>query len=300
MDPDSVARHTGGDFYGSTSQGSANEQQPDTEKTSLAPKTKPWKIRTIQSDMKPIEVKTTHTIAAIFLGEHSTTEAFLFNIGVKSQASALSLWGVWCVGAVVGLLAVARAIPLDFVWASLLMLPLPIITVLLLSVDLVKQIVVSMDLYIIYILQVAFFVDGIYYCRGDIRRVFWYCYLPTLLASGLVDGYAAKFRPLFAKLFFSSAITILLVWNFLLMFKWEVFGAVHKLANMSFILHHMSDQLTLVVFYGRHIWCSIFRPDYFVMIKADVLTGRQLFERKTEFDLAFQKVERKPSQLFDP
>lgn len=230
--------------------------------------------REIYSDMIPKGISTRNTVAAMFLGEDSQIEHMMFEAGVRNQHMQGVLWGMWYIGAIIGMLTVAEVAPLGCVWASLLMLPLPAVYGLLLSTDLLGEILISMDLYIIYILQFALFVDGIFYCGADLRRIFWYCFAPTMIASGLVDAYSAKYRPLFAKHFFSASICILVSFNGLMIFKWQVFGSAGKLVNVSFALHHISDQLTLFVFYCRHLWCSIFRPDHYVMIKADVRTRR--------------------------
>jgi len=230
--------------------------------------------REIFSDMAPMEVSTKRTVAASFLGEDSRIEAVMYEIGVKNELMQGVLWSMWYIGAITGMLAVAEVVPVTCVWASVLMLPLPVVTVLLLSTDLLAHILISMDLYIIYILQFALFVDGILFCQADLRRIFWYCFCPTMIASGLVDAYSAKYRPLFAKLFFSASICILVSFNFLMIFKWQVFGSSGKLVHVSFALHHISDQLTLFVFYCRHLWCSVFSPEHYVMIKADVRTRR--------------------------
>lgn len=230
--------------------------------------------REIYSDMIPKGISTRNTVAAMFLGEDSQIEHMMFEAGVKNQHMQGVLWGMWYIGAIIGMLTVAEVAPLGCVWASLLMLPLPAVYGLLLSTDLLGEILISMDLYIIYILQFALFVDGIFYCGADLRRIFWYCFAPTMIASGLVDAYSAKYRPLFAKHFFSASICILVSFNGLMIFKWQVFGSAGKLVNVSFALHHISDQLTLFVFYCRHLWCSVFSPEHYVMIKADVRTRR--------------------------
>lgn len=263
----------GPEDFTSRDQTTDEETGLNSERTAFA-KGKGWSKRTIYSDMVPKEIKTSKTVAAMFLGEHSTAESMMFKIGVKNRGYTDILWSLWFIGAIFGLLVVGEAIPAHFVWVSLLMLPLPVITMFLLSVDLLSEIVVSLDLYVIYILQFALFVDGMMYCRADLRRVFWYCYLPTMVVSGLVDAYPAFKRAFFAKLFFGAALAILIIWNCFMAFKWEVFGHVFKMSNLSFMLHHISDTLTLLVFYARHLWCSIYRPNYYVMIKAEVLTGR--------------------------
>jgi len=226
--------------------------------------------RFIQSDMAPVEVSTSHTVASLFLGEGSQAEHIMFLAGVKSKPATACLWVLWVIGAVVGLLVVQRSLPLDFVWVSLLMLPLPVVTLLLLSVDLLKEFLTSVDLLVIFLLQIALFLDGMFYCRGDIRRVFWWCYLPSMIASGLIDAYPAKYRAFFAKLFYTAALLILVIWNCLLIFRWQVFAG----STMAILVHHASDQLTLLAFYCRHLWCSIYRPDHFVMITASVCTQR--------------------------
>jgi len=230
------------------------------------------------ADMEPTEVRTSRTVAAVFLGEGSHIERAMFEIGVRSRAAQGVLWGMWFLGTFVGLLVVAETLPIHFVWMSFLMLPLPLVTVCLLSVDLLSHIFVSLDVYIILILQFAFFVDGIYFCRADRRFVFWCCYLPTMCAALFVDAYPAKYRHLFAKLFFIASLVILVTWNLLLIFKWKAFGTSLKLINISFALHHISDQATLSVFYCRHIWASICNFDHFVMIHAPVLTRKDVHE----------------------
>jgi hypothetical protein len=242
--------------------------------------------RVMFSDMTPIEIDTQKTVAAFFLGQGSSTEAFFFSLGVKNRIATGVLWTLWYIGAVIGLLSIARVLPEGFIWASVLMVPLPVVMTLLLSVDLLREVLSSMDLYVLFILQFAFFVDGIYYCKADIRRLFWYCYLPSMVASGLVDAYPAKYRAFFAKLFFSAAVCILIAWNCLLIFRWQVFGTKpsQKLTNISFALHHFSDQATVLLFYFRHLYRSVWHPSYFVMIKGEVLTTREKLECSVEID----------------
>jgi hypothetical protein len=235
-------------------------------------------MRIIYSDMNPKEIRTTHTVAAAFLGVDSSVEHVIFDIGVRERVSTGILWGLWCIGASTGLMVIAGWLPMRLVWFSLLMLPLPVVTLLLLCTDLLKEIARSMDLYIIYILQFALFIDGVAHTHGDLRRIFWICYLPTQIAAGVVDAYPAKYRAFFAKLFYGGALMILVVWNLLLAFKWRAFDNLHELHNFSWLLHHLADQLTLAVFYGRHLYCSIYYEEYFVLIKADVLTRHKTLE----------------------
>jgi len=239
--------------------------------------------RVIYSDMMPKEVNTHSTVASLFLGEGSSAEHLMFDLGVRNGAATGTLWALWYIGATIGLLVVAKLLPMSFVWASLLMLPLPVVTLLLLSLDLLYEVVQSLDLYIILILQIALFIDGIVNVGGmkDPRSVFWCCYLPTMVASGLVDAYPAKYRSFFAKLFFSAAVCILVIWNCLLP-RW----IDAKLYTLSFAMHHLSDQMTLLVFYCRHLYRSVWYPNYFVMIKGEVLCVNEnlAIERDVEQD----------------
>jgi len=240
-------------------------------------------LRVIYSDMTPKEVRTTHTVASLLLGEFSTLEHVFFELGVKNQAGTSCLWGLWYIGAFTGLLVLDRVLPMSCVWVSLLMLPLPIVATALLSVDLAVSCLACMDLWIIWLLQGALLLDGVYYCRADLRIVFWICYLPTMIVSGLMDAYPAKYRAFFCKLFFSASLAILVFWNYLLVYRYSVIPVPDKLNNVGILLHHLSDQLTLGVFYGRFLWASFGeRAQYFVMIKGDVLT------RKT--DLSYEEV----------
>jgi len=251
--------------------------------------------RVLYSDMQPVEISTRRTVASLFVGEGSELESVMFHLGVKSDNCRVVLWGLWFTGAFVGMFAVGRFVPLGFIWASLLMLPLPFVALLLMSVDLIRELLSSMDIYIITILQVALFIDGLYFCNVDIRSLFFFCYLPTMAVSGLVDAYPQKFRPLFALLFFGSALAVLFFWNYLLIFHWMVFGDslkdVLKWKGLAFTLHHVSDQVTLAVFYSRHVWCSIFRNEFFVMIKAEVLTRRELVESVIDVEDNGEEVE---------
>jgi len=229
----------------------------------------------IYSDMVPREIQTTHTIAACVLGEHSHSEALLYDICVRNTVATTILWLMFAAGAFVGILVVAEAIPKSFVWVSLLMLPLPFAAFMLLNADLYKEILSAMDVHVIYILQVALVVDGIYYCGADHRIVFWICYLPSMVTSGLIDAYPAKYRPLFSKAFTGCHIAILLAWNAFLLFKFKVVGdTVGKLKDVSFLVHHVADQATLLLFYFRHLWSALYHPNCFIMIKADVFTDR--------------------------
>lgn len=244
----------------------------------LGKRTAHHKIRTIECDMQPMEVRTSKTVAAMILGEASDTEGMMFEIGVKSRAGQGLLWSLWFIGACVGISAVGEALPIHFVWVSLLMLPLALVTTFLMSCDVLRSLFSSLDVYVLGILQFAMFVDGIYYCGADRRSIFWGCYLPTMCASLFVDAYPAKYRDVFAKLFFSASLIILIIWNLLLVYKYNAFGNMSKMVSLTFLLHHIADQLTLLVFYCRHLWVSTFTPEHFVMIHASVRTKHEQLE----------------------
>jgi len=248
------------------------------------------KIRTMECDMQPMEVRTTKTVAAMILGEASDTEGMMFAIGVKSRAGQGLLWSLWFIGACVGISVVGEALPMHFVWVSLLMLPLAMVTTFLMSCDVLRSLFSSLDVYVLGILQFAFFVDGIYYCGADRRSIFWGCYLPTMFASLFVDAYPAKYRDVFAKLFFSASLIILIIWNLLLVYKWKAFGNMSKMVSQTFLLHHIADQLTLLVFYCRHLWVSTFTPEHFVMIHASVCTRHEQLEMAYEIEDGMEVV----------
>jgi len=227
-------------------------------------------VRIIYSDMAPQEVKTEFTVASMFLGEGSRIEAKLYQIGVRDQLSTSIIWGLWFTGCATGLLVVGGMLPLGFIWASTLMLPLALVEILLLSRDLVDRILFGFDVYILLFLQIAMVFDAVVALKGSQKTIFWYCYLPTVFGSAFVDAYPAKYRALFAKIFFSASICVLVCWNFLY-FLWYT----GQKFNLSMIIHHVSDQTTLFVFYIRHIYVSFFRPGHFVLIKGDVCTRRE-------------------------
>jgi len=226
--------------------------------------------RIIYSDMAPQEVRTEFTVASMFLGEGSRIEAKLYQIGVRDQLSTSIVWGLWFTGCATGLLVVGGMLPLGFIWASTLMLPLALVEILLLSRDLVDRILFGFDVYILLFLQIAMVFDAVVALKGSQKTIFWYCYLPTVFGSAFVDAYPAKYRALFAKIFFSASICVLVCWNFLY-FLWYT----GQKFNLSMIIHHVSDQTTLFVFYIRHIYVSFFRPGHFVLIKGDVCTRRE-------------------------
>lgn len=235
--------------------------------------------RSIYTEMAPYQVSTTRTVASMIFGESSFIESRLYHYVIRDEVSNGCLMLTWLTGAIVGMLVIGRSIPLNFVWVSLLLIPLPILTMLELSVDLLRKLFVSMDLWILYILCFGLVVDGIYYCRADLRSVFWLSLIPSMFASGVVDAYPAKYRPKFGLFASSMAIILIVCWNLTLIFKWRQFGSMDDLLAVSSILHHTSDQLTLFVFCCRHLWCCIQHPDYLVMIKADVRTGHMPIEK---------------------
>jgi hypothetical protein len=231
--------------------------------------------RVIYSAMTWKEVNTHTSFAGLIFNEE--IEACIYGFCARSHIFTGAVWAVWSIGCITGLLVVARVLPLRFVWASLLMLPLPVVILLPMSVDLLREIWCSMGVYIISMLQFALIVDGVYFCHADERKVFWYCLAPFLLSACLVDAYPSKYRSFVGTLFFASAIAILIVWNALLIFRWEVLGDKGQLglAKTSYLLHHASDQLTLVVLYSQNLYAAVFHPDRLTLIKADVVSGHK-------------------------
>merc|ERR1719277_2701066 len=139
-------------------------------------------IRMIESVKEARHVRTDRSIASLFLGYHSRAEHMLFVIGVKNEISTGILWSLWFLGSFGGLLVVAGFLPKACIWISLLMLPLPTVAFLLLSKDLVCEILEEIDFYVVSILQTMLFLTALHRVR-DQNAVFWISFYPTMMVS---------------------------------------------------------------------------------------------------------------------
>lgn len=220
-----------------------------------------WRI------IKPIaearRVRTKRTLASLALGQGSQAEARLFQWGARDGLPLRTLWAAWYVGLVLGFLALVEVVPAYCVWVAALMIPLPLVTVALLSKDLVLEILHHLDFYLIQILQGVALTHGLLETWEDERHVFWFLYLPSLIVAPLVDAYPAKYRPRFLQLYFTGMFCILVGWN--------VFELSKR--SLHFFTYNVGDLATLSLFYLRQIYAATWQKDNFVLISCAVYTA---------------------------
>jgi hypothetical protein len=226
---------------------------------------RPEAVRLIEPVEGPVQIRTERTLVSQVLGYRSSLEAILFHVGVRSSWTTGFLWLLWLLGVLIGFAVILDMIPIYFVWACLMMLPLPFVTFSLLSKDLVALLLMELDIYLITILQMVLFATATHYLH-DNKLIFWYCYIPTLIVAPFVDGYPAKYRPLFSTLFFIGLLGIFLLWNAILIWKFH---------TMSPVRAHIGDNVTLALFYGRHLWTAHFSPDTFIVLKSSIRTFQE-------------------------
>lgn len=248
------------------------------------------KMRFIEPVMTPYLVRTEQTVAAGILGVHSEAERMLFYLGVKEKMCTNALWIAWFLGVAVGLLVLADVLPVAFVYCSFLSLPLPLIAFFLLSTDLVRIILHEMEFYIIMTLQVVLIThafmhfthlghaDGLHevHAHWDNKCIAIICFIPSMIVSGFLDAYPAKWRAVFEILFYSGSICVFVAWNSMIMFG--------EHGSWAPVTSHIGDNLTLLLFYIRHIWCAVHKPELLVMIKSDVDTVREVLTYSTGED----------------
>lgn len=225
------------------------------------PKQEIWRI------IKPVaearRVRTKRTLASLALGQGSRAEARLFQWGARDGLPLRTLWTAWYVGLVAGLLALVEVVPAWCVWVATLMTPLPLVTVALLSKDLVLEILHELDFYLIQILQGVALTHGLVETWKDERRFFWLLYLPSLIVAPLVDAYPAKYRPRFIQLYFVGMLCILVGWN--------VFELSKK--SLHFFTYNVGDLATLSLFYLRQIYAATWQKDNYVLISCAMYTA---------------------------
>mmetsp|Transcript_2917 Transcript_2917/g.5682 ORF Transcript_2917/g.5682 Transcript_2917/m.5682 type:complete len:410 (-) Transcript_2917:21-1250(-) len=226
-------------------------------------------IRVIDPVKRSRRVETKRTVAAYLLGEGSKLENTLFKWAVQNWKTSRLLWSLWVSGAIFGLLTLLECIPLELVWFSILMLPLPGFTSLVLSVDLLKEVIEQFEFYLVSILQVALAVGAVIMLQ-DRRAVFWFCYSPTMIIATFIDAYPPRYRSRFSRMFFSAMIGMLIFWTCTLTFglirirdiHWQLAYLEGRCASMS--CHMM---LTLTAFCCKHLFFAIWKPDHLVIIR---------------------------------
>lgn len=230
-------------------------------------------MRIIEPVMEPYVVRTEKTIAAIFFGVNSRPERWLFHLGVRDKRCQVSLFLSWFIGVSIGSLVLADILPPICEIGCLLALPLPLVSWLLLSTDLVVKICHELELWIIYLLQAVLVTHAflaLTHVRGGHGGHGWHwdskifailSVIPFMLVGGLLDAYPAKYRATFEILFFSGATYIFVVWNALIVFEHH---------SLDPVTSQIGDNVTLLLFYMRHIWSAIAKPELLGMIKSDV------------------------------
>jgi hypothetical protein len=231
--------------------------------------------------MKPVQgaarIDTKHTVAGLLLGRSSRSEALLFRFTVKNLGSTCVLWLIWFIGLVLGLLSIAHRVPNSkvFIFSSILLLPLPCLSLLVLQVNLLKTLLTSFDCYLIACLQVSVFVYALKLLQ-DIRIFFWMCYLPSMLVALFMDAYPQKYRRAFELLFSVANCFVWIAWGVMVVLGWCA-----PLHDDAIIVGKLSGQLTtasiptvltLICFNGRHCFKAVFKHQEFTIIRSSMKT----------------------------
>lgn len=237
----------------------------------------PWakRIRIMEAVKKTRRVETERTVASLLLGKNTSAEAFLFRILVKSRKSTGLIWLLWWTGLVTGLLALAQTLPEPFIWGAMFMLPLPCLSLLVLSTDLVQAVLGEFQCYLITGLEVTLFLTAVR-LLGDRRIVFWVSCLPSMFVATLMDAYPSKYRPVFCRMFFLGVGIVLASWNLMLCKGWcePVHDSVWHVGQLQGRLasNGLSVSVTLLFFCIRHYYVAFFKQDEFVLIVSTVRT----------------------------
>lgn len=231
-------------------------------------------IRILEPVKRSRRVETKNTIASTLLGKGSRLENLLFRMAVQKFWTSRLLWSLWLAGVGLGLSSLIKWIDVNFVWCSVFMLPLPGFTVMVLSMDLVLEVLTQFEYYLITSLQV-FLATASAGMLHDRRIVFWACLMPSMLIATLIDAYPHRYRRIFSVMFFSAMQGMLLFWGAALTFRlvpltdswFDIAYLEGKVASMC-----CSSMVTLSAFCCRHLFVSIWKPDQFVLILGSVRT----------------------------
>jgi len=243
------------------------------------------RIRIIEAERSARRINTERTLASVLLGKGSRAESKLFKMAVKDRWPGRILWTLWWFGAVSGMLALVHVGPSFMAFFSVFMLPLPIFALSVLSLDLVWEVLQCFECYIITGMQVLLLGNAIVLIQ-DRRAVFWAFFFPTMISASLVDAYPAKFRSIFAKLFFTSLGIVYLVWLAFLFFglmdpvfdkEWEIEELSGKAVSSI-----AQNTTTLLAFCGRQLASAIRTPNNFVLIMSPMRTQRVHVEPEVE------------------
>lgn len=243
------------------------------------------RIRIIEAEFPVKRINTDRTLASVLLGKGSRAEALLFKMAVKDRWPGRILWVLWWIGAIFGMMSLINAGPDFFIFGSVFMLPLPLFAFSVLSLDLVWEVLFSFECYVTSGLQTMLMGTAMNLIR-DRRVAFWAFFFPTMICATFVDAYPAKFRAVFAKLFFTSMGCVYLVWLAFLFF-----GLMDPIYNREWEVEELSGKAvssiaqntaTLLAFCGRQLCSAVMTPDNFVLILAPVKTSRIHVEPEME------------------
>jgi hypothetical protein len=181
---------------------------------------------------------------------------------------------LWYAGASIGFLALTPLLPRPCIWVSTLMLPLPFFAGLYLSKDLLMEIISELEFYIVILLEIVVLVCALKLLQDD-RCIFWWCLAPNLAIGAMVDAYPSRFRPTFAKCFFTGQTALIVLWNLALIFKWctwkaQFYSVGHIKGSLAACC--FTSSVTLLIFFLRHVFFAFVHEDRFIVIRSHVRT----------------------------
>lgn len=244
-------------------------------------------LRVIKSFHQPQYIRTQMSLAAMFLGEGSRIEKVFFNIGAKDRIITGVLWGFWWLGCSISLLSLLDLLPENRKWAAVLMLPLPVVTVPVLSEDLVKKILQNFHFYVLLAGNFWIFYCALIIQNGELVWFFWLCAYPTILIAPLVDAYPPRFRTFFAKHFFIGITCITIVWLVVILDGQTIpirkiesrFGVAY---SNNFVSQTVTAAVGLMGFSFRYLCNAFFHPSTFAILEVPLLTLHEQFALKVE------------------
>lgn len=218
-------------------------------------------------------VRTRRTLASVIFGERTRVNRW-FRRFMSNSTVIYVLFVLWYTGASLGLLALTPFVPRACVWASVLMLPLPLLAFLVLSKDLVGQCLVELEFYIMMALQTVLLICAVALLR-DRRCVFWGCLAPMMGIACLVDAYPARYRAIFAKCYFTGLTVVFVIWNLMLILNWCAWTPrFYRVGHIegSIAACSFTTQSTVLVYFLRHLGCAFLHQDRFVLIRSHMIT----------------------------
>jgi hypothetical protein len=240
-------------------------------------------LRVARSDFKTFRVRTSYSVASLFCGRDSALESWVFYFAAFSRIGPGILWALWWAGASLGLLTLAHFLPPLCIWFSVLMLPLPLVSSLAFSVDLLRELLMEFECYLVGLINVILLVSAIQILE-DTRVVFWICSAPMIAICSMGDAYPPRFRHYFSLHFSLGYSAVMIVWDVLLIVQdFSLHDVQWQLADhlyFDLISNTITMSLTPLMFCASNIYHTIFKPTHFVILKAPVITHHEEFEYK--------------------